>query len=931
MNFPRVSVAVPSMLNVQIEGGANAWPTSCLAVVAKTDRYSDLTLCLPTHLTDAMYVAAALWDSFVPAAVRQLIAAEAGSEESARSLVSFLAGIHDVGKASSAFQKSLPPGSAPHLSDHGLVVSSIVKNIPHGTLGQVELTDWLTTRYGPGPGTSDLAEVIGGHHGLNPSAADLKDAVDYGLLEPVGWSEVRREILQRVAGLSGVEPYLQTWTRSGFSLSARVLVQGIVILADWIASNVELFPYGDRRDSSVRAQEALAALAFPPPWRPASPTGAVNLFGQRFPALGSACPNVIQEEAHRLASEATQPGLILIEARPGQGKTEAGLMAAEVLASRFSLGGAFVGLPTMATANPMFVRVADWLNTMGGQPTSLNLAHSKSALTPEFDALIRASRVSPPYGDSDRFEELVRVVSWLRGRKRALLSNIVVGTVDQFLMGGLKAKHVVLRHLALAGKVVLIDEVHAADDYMREYALTMLAWLGRYGTPVILMSATLPPSQRQQYLQAYASGRGMALPKLDDSIAYPRLTLLDDRVRTVTPASDDPTVKVHVECRPDDVDALTAFLRDEVADGGCVAVIHNTVSRAQQTYARLRHEFGDEVILLHSRFIAQHRLARERELVRRLGRGGDRPHRLIVVGTQVLEQSLDVDFDLLVTDLAPIDLVLQRAGRLHRHARPGRPARVRNPRVVLIGADWAQTPPLAVRGSAAVYGRARLLRAAAVLDPALTRGHLEFPADIPALVAAGYAPDLVAPSGWEREWAEAEHREAARVADARDRARTFTIDPPVDDALMASWLRAPAEDLESPKHLGRAQVRDGGDSIEVVVLQRDVEGVLRLPHGVGDKAGCVVPELFPIDDSRLEKAIASTTITLPMAMCVPSSFDATVRALENSHAPYESWQATHWLRGQLALVLDHRGNTKVGSFECAYSDELGLTYAKEGA
>lgn len=918
------------MLNVHIEGGLDAWPSSCLAVVAKTDRYSDWTLSLPLHLTDAMHVAGALWDSFVPTAVRQLIAAEAGGDEAARNLVSFLAGTHDVGKASSAFQKSLPPGSAPHLADHGLVISAFAKNIPHGTLGQVAMMDWLVARYGRGPGASDLGDVIGGHHGLNPLAADLKDAFDYQTLEPAEWSEVRREVLQRMATQTGVQPYLTNWIQSGFSFSTRVLVQAIVILADWIASNVELFPYGDHRDSAERARDALAALAFPPPWYPAVTPGVEDLFSQRFPTLGTACPNTIQEAAYRLACEATRPGLILIEARPGQGKTEAGLMAAEVLAGRFALGGLFVGLPTMATANPMFVRVADWLTTMKGQPTSLNLAHSKSALTPEFDALIRASRFTPPHGDSDRIEELVRVVSWLRGRKRALLSNIVVGTVDQFLMGGLKAKHVVLRHLALAGKVVLIDEVHAADDFMREYALTMLTWLGRYGTPVILMSATLPPAQRRQYLEAYASGRGMTLPELDDSLAYPRLTLLDSEVRTLSLTSGGPAVDVRIERRLDGGDDLAQFLRDALADGGCAAVIHNTVSRAQQTYDRLRGELGEEVVLLHSRFIAQHRLARERGLVRRLGRDGDRPHRLIVVGTQVLEQSLDVDFDLLVTDLAPIDLILQRAGRLHRHTRPDRPAPVRYPRFVVIGADWAQTPPQAVRGSAAVYGRARLLRAAAVLEPAFVRGTLEISADIPALVAAGYAPDLGAPHGWEREWAEAEGREAARVADARDRARAFAIDAPVDDGLMAGWLRAPAEDPESPKHLGRAQVRDGGDSIEVVVLQRDVEGVLRLPSGIGDKAGCEVPELLPIDDIRLEKAIASTTLTLPMAMCVPDQFDATVRALEHSRAPYESWQASHWLRGQLALVLDHLGNAKVGCFECTYSDELGLTYAKEG-
>lgn len=901
------------------------WSLRARAVVAKTDQHAELTLSLPTHLHDALAVARELWVQFLPTAVKQVLVDEAGSEECALALVGFLAGAHDVGKASDTFQCSLPPWSTTRLSEHGLPLSSRPQKVPHGTLGQVALRAWLRQTYGDGDGSRDLAEVIGGHHGLNPTSADLVRAMqEYLPLERPVWREVRQELLVGIAGLSGAEEFLPVWVERGFSLPTRILLQATVILADWIASNVELFPYHDDRTHAERAAEAISELALGSPWSPPSTSddSATSLFYTRFPSLRDSAPNAVQLGAVELAEAAAAPCLLLIEARPGLGKTEAGLLAAEALAGRFGSGGLFIGLPTMATANPMFLRVADWLRTMGEQVNSLNLAHGKAALNRDFSELIRRTSIQGVYGD-DR----VRVVSWLRGRKRNLLANSVVGTIDQFLMGGLKAKHLALRHLALAGKVVLIDEVHAADDYMREYALTMLEWLGRYGTPAILMSATLPPAQRRQYIEAYARGRGDAVPIVEATAGYPQLTRYDGDLVVSVSKEDGKSQHVQVEQFPDDDDLLAERLKRALSEGGCVAVIRNTVSRAQASYARLRESFGDDVLLLHSRFIAPHRMRRERELVSALGRGGWRPHRLIVVGTQVLEQSLDVDFDLMVTDLAPIDLILQRTGRLHRHSRDDRPPAMWQPVLLITGADWLQAPPVPVRGSVHVYGRAKLLRAAAVLQEPLGRGFIEVPADLPKLVAEGYDPTLSPVPGWEREWQAAEDQQRQRSESARHRAHDFAISPPVDTDSMSTWLLAPAEDPESPTQLGKAQVRDGGDSVEVMVLQRDREGVLRLPEGPGPLAGHSVPEFLPVDDWHLARAMAETTISLPLSMCAtPATVDKTVRALERA-LPYDNWQSSPWIAGQLALVLDHDGTVRVADFNVVYSNELGLVVA----
>lgn len=185
-------------------------------------------------------------------------------------------------------------------------------------------------------------------------------------------------------------------------------------------------------------------------------------------------------------------------------------MCAEVLARRSGLGGVFFGLPTMATSNPMFSRVREWLNAVPAKNrSSITLAHSKAALNEEYQQLMPWNAAMPVYDDAatTQHEASAVVHEWFLGRKRAILANHVVGTIDQALFTGLKAKHVVLRHLGLASKVVIIDEVHAADVYMREYLKVVLEWLGAYRTPVILMSATLPPAQRHQLALAYAKGR----------------------------------------------------------------------------------------------------------------------------------------------------------------------------------------------------------------------------------------------------------------------------------------------------------------------------------------------------------------------------------------------------------------------------------------
>lgn len=268
-------------------------------------------------------------------------------------------------------------------------------------------------------------------------------------------------------------------------------------------------------------------------------------------------------------------------------------------------------------------------------------------------------------------EHRVQVHQWFRGNKQALLANFVIGTVDQLLLAALAQKHVMLRHLGLAGKVVIIDECHAYDTYMNCYLDRTLEWLGWYKVPVILLSATLPARRRTELVEAYRQKKAAPDAPWKTSCGYPLLTWTDGaEVKQTAVPSDAPgqTVQLTTLTEPE----LPALLRRKLAEGGCAGVIVNTVKKVQKIAQLLRESLPDkEVQLFHAQFLMPDRAARENQLMARIGKGSAPECRndLIVVGTQVMEQSLDIDLDVLVTELCPMDLLLQRIGRLHRHHR----------------------------------------------------------------------------------------------------------------------------------------------------------------------------------------------------------------------------------------------------------------------
>ena len=923
------------------------WSTAARTVWGKTDPESGSWLSLVRHLEDAAAVAGVLWDEFLPRAVQELIAeAIDGSADEARALACWLAGVHDVGKASPEFAWKAAvtfPSLLDAMGQAGLETHAMHSVLGHWTVGQLSLSDWLVARTGASQRSADsFACIVGGHHGRNPASSELETARD--LPDAVGkgpWAEVRREILDAMAQLTGADAHLHRWLSRPLPLQAQTALTGFVIMADWLASDSTLFPYGNDTPAPQRAARAAASLDLPFPWEPpAGDVDALALLRKRFPALSEAQLRPIQSSMVE-AARVTEPGLMIVEAPMGGGKTEAALLAAEILASRFGQGGIFLGLPTMATANPLFERTLDWLKTcLGPDNASIALAHSKAGLNDRYADVMRKTLWSGQVYNEDEPDRGRAVVNaWLRGRKRAGLASFVVGTVDQGLFGALKAKHLALRHLGLLGKVVIIDEVHSADAYMRVYLNGLLAWLGLYHTPVILMSATLPPDQRDEYVRSYALGRrDRSVPATDRSDAYPRLTIYDGSLTTLDVSGTEDSRNLTVERITDETEATRGLLQHLLADGGCAGVVCNTVRRAQELFQALQADFPGEIELHHSRFLAPERAARAASLVRRLGRDGiERPHRLVVIGTQVLEQSLDIDFDVLVSDLAPIDLVLQRAGRLHRHERGSRPRRVASPVLFLRGVqDWDACPPRAVRGSRSVYGEASLLRSAAVLAG---RATVLLPSGIPSLVREGYDDALAPPTGWEGVWADSEAVARVEAASKRSRAASYLIDSPLKRSTLIGWIDVSAGDPDSAAEQGRSSVRDSEDGLEVIVLYRDEDG-LHVPRTAPHHGWAVVPESqeWGVDaDAAVARAMASCTLALPIELSNEGVIDKVISALERA-VDHSGWQVSPWLKGQLVLALDTLGNARLAfprkgaeksvGYDLHYSEEEGLTVTR---
>ncbi|MGH7441486.1 MAG: CRISPR-associated helicase Cas3', partial [bacterium] len=361
------------------------------------------------------------------------------------------------------------------------------------------------------------------------------------------------------------------------------------------------------------------------------------------------------------------PGLVIVEAPMGEGKTEAAWILAEKW-RHHGYQGLYMALPTMATSDSLFERYRrDYLGAMA-RGEGARLVHGMAWLRDDKEPE-QGLRLGER-GDEDR--ELAE--AWFRPTRRAMLAAHGIGTVDQVLLAGMNVKFGFLRLYGLTGRVLVIDEVHAYDAYMSAILARLLRWCACLDIPVILLSATLSAAQRAAMIEAYGGASGDPGP----DAPYPLITIAEAG-KSAQMMLVEATGRRNLVIRRHsgllgDAERTAALALALVKEGACCCVILNTVKQAQAVYQALALP-DDQKMLFHARFTAADRERIAAKVVELFGKvRSKRPGRFILVATQVVEQSLDVDFDHMVSEIAPMDLLLQRSGRLYRHRpRPDSP------------------------------------------------------------------------------------------------------------------------------------------------------------------------------------------------------------------------------------------------------------------
>jgi CRISPR-associated endonuclease/helicase Cas3 len=711
------------------------------------------------HLADTAAVAMEIMRTYLsPAAIDTLAKGLDLEGESLVKCCGFMAGSHDLGKISPAFQFQVSEvGKA--LAGESLydLWSSLprevrVQKTPHGTVTAATLPDFLI-EIGLGQGLSAklskrlakrLAAVVGGHHGFFPSAQEIEDLDQdlAGIDEQHGWRPFSRTIFQQLQSFVGLT---SEDLPNQCGNAAAMILAGLTTVSDWIASNPDIkngFPYANGIDFSEyvvdlpqKAQRALEAIG----WRPVA-KNEPRTFRELFPAIKH--PRPLQEASIDLTEKLAASCLILVEASMGEGKTEAALYLADYLQHQTSVGGFYIGLPTQATSNAMWKRVEDFLGRRYPQTfVNLTLSHSAAALKADYVSC----RLDQVY-DEDKG---VVASEWHTARKRSLLSPYGVGTIDQGLMGVVRSRHQFVRLFGLAGRTVILDEIHAYDLYTSTLLERFLEWLALLGSPVIALSATLPTETRQKLVNAYAKGCGVAEPELPKA-DYPRITAFTPAGLQVKSFGASEHVRRSLNiCWVED-DDWAKKLRDQLTDtdGGCAAVICSTVARSQEVFGRLQDHFADEELgLFHGRFLFTDRERIEKDCLQKFGqKAGHRPHCYVLIATQVIEQSLDVDFDLMISDLAPIDLLLQRSGRLHRHTRDQRPINLRTPTLWVVAPSIDEQGKVQFAETGFIYDRHVLLRSWLTLRD---RSNIQLPEETDRLIESVYDLEAAIPDNLE--------------------------------------------------------------------------------------------------------------------------------------------------------------------------------------
>ncbi len=821
--------------------------------------------------------------------------------------IATLVGLHDFGKAIAGFQAKWPVGRERDEANGLRFDTRLLKVTDHACASASLLRPLLLEK-----GDASLLwilhvlQAISAHHGYNFTSADIERVVQRH--EPAGWCQARRRLF---------DLYWQLLAPTGqasleeLSQPAVQWLAGLTSVSDWIGSNPEWFPLGERQpafadyfeDARRRAEAALAAIG----WRHYRPLLAElsevdQLLGRVLGLQQAVEARPLQRVADGLLETAAGPALLLVEAPMGEGKTELALLAHLRLQAANQHRGLYLALPTRATGNALFRRVRTFLEAFaGGDGADVQLVHGGAGQDAQ---VLHLRGIAGGAGAS------VASSAWFARRRWALLSSYGVGTVDQVLFAALNVKHHFVLLWGLANKVVVFDEVHAYDTYTSALIEALLRWLRAMGCSVVLMSATLPAQRRCELLRAW----GVNDAELTQT-AYPRLLLADGRGVQSKACQARSLPRILLREVTEALPGIAEQALQALSHGGCGVVIINTVDRAQRLYRLLQAQVGEEtrLLLFHARFPEDQRGRLEGQVLDCFGKEGQRPERALLVATQVAEQSLDIDFDFMFTDLAPVDLLLQRAGRLHRHAHRLRPEAHAEARLYVAGLNPQRFPELKATAWEYVYDPYILGRTWALLS---LRDHLRLPEDIDLLVQAVYDEEVQLPAEIterDRHFIEVEAY-GKRLGERRtERMMATNVAIAVEDEPQLAYTQRNRGYQEGEEGLGLPNyTRLGDESVSLVPVYRR-EGGWSLSAGgeLFDPAHRVSDDLALALASRQIKTSRKGLVKHLLATEVPRAF------------------VEHPLLRQLRPLELFEGQAVIGRLTVVLDEELGLVFIRD--
>lgn len=644
-------------------------------------------------------------------------------------IIAWIAAIHDLGKFASDFQCKIPelsekligirktnrigeshPASA-WLLWNRIIRKAMIQN--HGI--KEKLTSYILSEYFNS--IEPLLTASFGHHGAPSKEPQDHSPLILEALYPKNTSSSALELIKLFLGVfPGAKKIFEdpeaVCKKQDVFRAFSFPLSGLIITADWTASdpNNFFFEYdmGDLqienklntdgilryyKKSLKQAEQVIERQGI----KSSKPATLGDPWRVLFDDLQKYKPSPLQQTVldHNFSND---PSLFIIEDIAGAGKTEAALILISRLMQGGMADGFYFGLPTMATSNGMYPRIAKLYEKLFDEKEkpSLILAHGASALHEDFQKSILPEHVNEnidlEHNEKNKSDNQLTSSAacrqWLADRsKKVFLAQVGVGSIDQAMLAVIYSRHFSLRMYGLGSRILIIDEVHAYDVYMQKIIQNLLQFQASQGKSVILLSATLPAYLKHNLSQSYLSGlqnennsnkcsiieNSEIVDKKESDVPYPLMTVIQkDRI--------DP---IPVQARSDNCrtvslnfigieDEVYTFIENASNSGKCIVWIRNTVGDVQNAYASLAQRISsDKLLMFHSRFAMRHRQDIEDKVLSIFGSDSNEKQRKgqVLIASQVVEQSLDLDFDEMIIDLCPIDLVIQRVGRLRRHNR----------------------------------------------------------------------------------------------------------------------------------------------------------------------------------------------------------------------------------------------------------------------